>query len=426
MASDVIDLTQSGGGATDTQLAVKSQRSAAVSPPRGPKPMKRKFVIDEDDDDRRSPKHEGSVEVCELLSDSDQDGDCDSSSSSDLGLDAFPLRSGSPNKQVSSPPTAANKKSRPRRLVRHRKAAVKTTSQSRSRSVSRQGSLTSSGAPRDAGIAIHRTRSNSSRGSAGGRSTSTSPLPMPDSSSSDDWLHQFHPLSTKDLAIHRKKKAELSAWFGQAIREFGSRSGQAKLLVLSGPPGCGKSAAIEVRWCYDFRYGMLAVCEMRSPTLRAEYTCIVCMSLVLKVLAEEHGFEVRTWSGKSVGHFQFRSAGQKHRGGQIGVNENGAEAILGRSYRRADFDVEYQSELDSFRQFVVDCSRYQGLQLVSSSSRSCSGAGATPANNRKRKQLMVLDQLPLLNRLRTRQSVQKIIAHFAQCSRVPGPRSTVG
>lgn len=61
-----------------------------------------------------------------------------------------------------------------------------------------------------------------------------------------DWLHAFKPQSASDLGVHEKKKAELAAWFERARREYGRHPGRQKLLVISGPPGCGKSASLEV------------------------------------------------------------------------------------------------------------------------------------------------------------------------------------
>jgi len=61
-----------------------------------------------------------------------------------------------------------------------------------------------------------------------------------------DWLTEFKPKTFESLAIHKKKKLELDRWFLQAKRMFGRQRGQKKLLIISGPPGCCKSAAVEV------------------------------------------------------------------------------------------------------------------------------------------------------------------------------------
>ena len=79
-----------------------------------------------------------------------------------------------------------------------------------------------------------------------------------------DWLRAFKPQSVKDLGVHAKKKAELAAWFERARREYGRQPGRQKLLVISGPPGCGKSASLEVcAWL------------LQSKRTRARRFCIV-------------------------------------------------------------------------------------------------------------------------------------------------------
>ena len=62
----------------------------------------------------------------------------------------------------------------------------------------------------------------------------------------NDWLHRFAPNKPSELAIHYKKKNQLVEWFSQAVHHYGQHAGQQKLLILSGPTGCGARRA--PRW----------------------------------------------------------------------------------------------------------------------------------------------------------------------------------
>eukprot|EP00750_Incisomonas_marina_P024837 INCI5151.10.p1 GENE.INCI5151.10~~INCI5151.10.p1 ORF type:complete len:634 (+),score=102.72 INCI5151.10:974-2875(+) len=172
----------------------------------------------------------------------------------------------------------------------------------------------------------------------------------------------------------RKKKAELAAWFERARREYGRQPGRQKLLVISGPPGCGKSASLEV-------------------------------------FAREFDFTPRVWSGKAVGHFKFKARSRED------SNVNSNDIFNDDRGTLPDFRVDYVSELTSFKQFVSECSRYQGLQLVSAQGPS---ANKKDHKTRPKKQLMVLEQLPLLHHAPTKIAVQRILAHFAEKSTTPG------
>ncbi|XP_055600246.1 cell cycle checkpoint protein RAD17 [Uranotaenia lowii] len=57
-----------------------------------------------------------------------------------------------------------------------------------------------------------------------------------------DWAIDFAPKSTADLAVHPKKLEELQHWF--KTYEKMKASDPVAILLLSGPPGCGKCSAI--------------------------------------------------------------------------------------------------------------------------------------------------------------------------------------
>jgi hypothetical protein len=64
------------------------------------------------------------------------------------------------------------------------------------------------------------------------------------------WVDKFAPRSAADLAVHKKKVEEVQQWLQQAnvSLELGLPPAS-RLLVLSGPPGAGKSATLRVLAC---------------------------------------------------------------------------------------------------------------------------------------------------------------------------------
>lgn len=143
--------------------------------------------------------------------------------------------------------------------------------------------------------------------------------------------------------------------------------------------------------------------------------------MCLQVFAREFDFTPRVWSGKAVGHFNFKARSSS--GDDDDVNPRN---ILDedRGGTMPDFRVDYVSELTSFKRFVSECSRYQGLQLVAAASttrrRPTSSSSNKKEEARPKKQLMVLEQLPLLHHAPTKIAVQRILTHFAEKSTTPG------
>lgn len=72
-----------------------------------------------------------------------------------------------------------------------------------------------------------------------------------DEFSSSNWIENFAPRTKADLAIHAKKVTELEEWFG-AVKERKIKV-TAPILLVTGPSGSGKSAAIKMI-AKDFGY----------------------------------------------------------------------------------------------------------------------------------------------------------------------------
>ncbi|GFR63253.1 cell cycle checkpoint protein rad17, partial [Elysia marginata] len=49
-----------------------------------------------------------------------------------------------------------------------------------------------------------------------------------------------------ELAVHKKKVEEISEWFAKASAQYGKGCVSAPILLLTGPPGAGKTACVRV------------------------------------------------------------------------------------------------------------------------------------------------------------------------------------
>ncbi|XP_061624262.1 cell cycle checkpoint protein RAD17 isoform X3 [Phyllopteryx taeniolatus] len=57
----------------------------------------------------------------------------------------------------------------------------------------------------------------------------------------EPWVDRYTPCSKDDLAVHKKKTEEVESWL-----RVHTDTRQGGLLLLTGPPGCGKTAAVQV------------------------------------------------------------------------------------------------------------------------------------------------------------------------------------
>ncbi|XP_063819970.1 cell cycle checkpoint protein RAD17 [Pseudophryne corroboree] len=66
--------------------------------------------------------------------------------------------------------------------------------------------------------------------------------PTSGQSQDDPWIDKYRPEAQTDLAVHKKKVEEVETW----LRAHAGQKQNGSILLLTGPPGCGKSTTILV------------------------------------------------------------------------------------------------------------------------------------------------------------------------------------
>ncbi|XP_053557429.1 cell cycle checkpoint protein RAD17 isoform X2 [Bombina bombina] len=66
-----------------------------------------------------------------------------------------------------------------------------------------------------------------------------------DQSQNDPWIDKYRPEFQAELAVHKKKIEEVETWLRSNVGQKPQKRG-GLILLLTGPPGCGKSATIQV------------------------------------------------------------------------------------------------------------------------------------------------------------------------------------
>ncbi|XP_042306110.1 LOW QUALITY PROTEIN: cell cycle checkpoint protein RAD17 [Sceloporus undulatus] len=61
----------------------------------------------------------------------------------------------------------------------------------------------------------------------------------------ETWVDKYKPKTQNELAVHKKKIEEVEAWLKSHIFQRQPKQG-GSILLLTGPPGCGKSATVEI------------------------------------------------------------------------------------------------------------------------------------------------------------------------------------
>uniref|UniRef100_A0A2D4NFN4 AAA+ ATPase domain-containing protein n=1 Tax=Micrurus spixii TaxID=129469 RepID=A0A2D4NFN4_9SAUR len=128
----------------------------------------------------------------------------------------------------------------------------------------------------------------------------------------EPWVDKYKPKTQSDLVIHKKKIEEVERWLKDHIFQNQPRQG-GSILVLTGPPGCGKSATVEI-------------------------------------LAKDLGIQIQEWINPVSLDFK------KYEDFQVAFNHE------------SDFQIlPYQSQATIFQEFLLRANKYIKLQMVGES-----------------------------------------------------------
>nr|XP_034955442.1 LOW QUALITY PROTEIN: cell cycle checkpoint protein RAD17 [Zootoca vivipara] len=130
-------------------------------------------------------------------------------------------------------------------------------------------------------------------------------------SQNKSWVDKYKPKTQNELAIHKKKIEEVEAWLKDHIFQRPPRQ-EGSILLLTGPPGCGKSATVEI-------------------------------------LAKDLGIQVQEWINP------------------VSLDFKKDDVIDSLSYE-SDFQIlPYQSQTALFQEFLLRANKYASLQMVGQS-----------------------------------------------------------
>ncbi|XP_039176676.1 LOW QUALITY PROTEIN: cell cycle checkpoint protein RAD17 [Crotalus tigris] len=125
----------------------------------------------------------------------------------------------------------------------------------------------------------------------------------------EPWVDKYKPKTQIDLVIHKKKIEEVERWLKDHIFQNQPRQG-GSILVLTGPPGCGKSATVEI-------------------------------------LAKDLGIQIQEWINP------------------VSLNFKKYDDFQGAFNHESDFQIlPYQSQAAIFQEFLLRANKYIKLQMV--------------------------------------------------------------
>lgn len=168
------------------------------------------------------------------------------------------------------------------------------------------------------------------------------------------WTDKHFPASVAALAVHAKKVAELTDWIRRAciVAPHGGAMAlrplaPARLLVLAGPPGVGKSTAV-------------------------------------RVIAHSLGIEVVTWSDRPVEHVSSLHSARGFAG---------AAATAEREAR-----LPYVTQVEDFAGFVARACTYTPLALSNPATAASHSRFAGSGQAASTPSLILVEDLPLIDR----------------------------
>ncbi|KND01073.1 checkpoint protein rad24 [Spizellomyces punctatus DAOM BR117] len=185
------------------------------------------------------------------------------------------------------------------------------------------------------------------------------------------WIDKYHPLSENELAVNNKKVSDVKKWLVDALSTADglrrSKGQTAKLLVLTGPSGAGKTA-------------------------------------VLRTLSKEMNFEILEWSNPINTNM-------------IKLNEDDMHADVDEDRR---WQAGYISLTRQFQNFLASASKTPALTFVSSASLNAETIPTHSPSATTRKIILVED-LPNVAHLSTRTALHTAIRAYIRSPRSQFP-----
>nr|XP_030700671.1 cell cycle checkpoint protein RAD17 isoform X2 [Globicephala melas] len=127
-------------------------------------------------------------------------------------------------------------------------------------------------------------------------------------SENEPWVDKYKPETQHELAVHKKKIEEVETWLKAEVLERQRKQG-GSILLITGPPGCGKTTTI-------------------------------------KILSKEHGIQVQEWINPVLPQFQ----------------KDDFKEIFN---PESSFHVfPYQSQIAVFKEFLLRATKYNKLQML--------------------------------------------------------------
>ncbi|KAM5264382.1 LOW QUALITY PROTEIN: cell cycle checkpoint protein RAD17 [Ctenodactylus gundi] len=124
----------------------------------------------------------------------------------------------------------------------------------------------------------------------------------------EPWVDKYKPETQHELAVHKKKIEEVENWLKAKVLEEQQKKG-GSILLITGPPGCGKSTTI-------------------------------------KILSKEYGIEVQEWINPVLPDFQ----------------KDDFKKML--NSESSFYMFPYQSQIAVFKEFLLRATKYNKLQML--------------------------------------------------------------
>ncbi|XP_006900091.1 PREDICTED: cell cycle checkpoint protein RAD17 [Elephantulus edwardii] len=132
----------------------------------------------------------------------------------------------------------------------------------------------------------------------------------------ESWVDKYKPQTQHELAVHKKKIEEVETWLrAQVLETKPKKGGAGSILLITGPPGCGKTTT-------------------------------------LRILSKELGIQVQEWVNPVLPDFQ---------------KDDFKEVLHSESSLRL---FPYESQMSTFKEFVLRATKYNKLQMLGDDMRT--------------------------------------------------------